>query len=146
MDLKDTLRGDMLQAQKRGDHERVGVLRYLLSHVQNKEIEKRGAGVPLTDDDVVDVLRRESKKRNDAIALYTQGKRIDLADKESRELALIKGYLPASMDRAEVERVVEAIIKSGATDFGMVMRETMKQLKGKAEGALVSEVVKSLLR
>jgi len=147
MDLKARLQSDTTVAQKSGDARRLDTLRFLLAQLHNREIEKRGAGKEptLTDGEVQEVLQREAKKRREAIELFTRGGRTDLRDREAGELKLIETYLPAAMNREEIAAVVDRIVAGGLTDFNTVIREAMKQLKGKAEGSLVSEIIRAKL-
>ena len=126
---------------------RAGVLRFLIAQVHNREIEKHGAGKgsELTDEETIEVLGREAKKRREALELFRKGGRADLAEKEERELRVVEGYLPAQLSREELERIVEDALKQGAGDFNSVMREVMKQAKGRADGRLVGELVKKKL-
>ncbi len=137
---------------KAGNSEKAGVLRMLVAAVKNKEIEKRGKGGEpiLTNDEIVDVLSREAKKRRESIEVYKQGGREELAQKESAELAIIQQYLPEQLSEQEIEKIIdEAIAKTGANsigDLGKVMGEVTKQIRGKADGKLVSEIVKRKLQ
>jgi uncharacterized protein YqeY len=146
MSLEERMREDLVTAQKAGEQMRVDTLRFLLAQVANRAIEKRGKGnaAPLTDDEVTDVLQKETKKRREAIEMFTKGGRADLAGKEEKELAVVQAYLPATMSEAEIEKIVGAIAKKGG-DFKTVMKAAMAELKGKADGKLVSEAVKKAL-
>ena len=143
MSLLEKVKGDATGALKQGSRERADVLRYLLAQIHNREIELRGK--PIGDPDVLDVFAKEAKRRREAIELFKKGGRADLVKKEEGELAIIMEYLPAQLDRAAVEQVVDRLIKGGASDFNAVMREAMKELKGKADGTLVGDVVKAKL-
>lgn len=149
--LKEKISSDLKESLKTGDSFRSGVLRMIISVFQNKEIEKRGAGKPaeLTEEEVVEILIREAKKRKEAAEIYAKGGRDDLSQKEIREIELIKKYLPEQLSEQEIEKIVKATIeKIGAKDikeFGRAMAEAMKELKGKADAKLVSDMVKKLL-
>ncbi len=145
--LLEKLTADLHQAQKANLSDRLSVLRMLLAQVKNREIEKRGktGESTLEDTEVEEVLRREAKKRKEAAELFHKGGREDLADKEMKELATIETYLPAQMSEAEIEAVVASVRASGAGDFASIMREAMKQLKGKADGATVQQIIKKQL-
>lgn len=139
---------DMKAAMKSGDAFALGILRMAIAAVNTKSIEKRGKGLPpeMSDDEVMDVLAKEAKRREDAAAQFTEGGRPELAEAELKEREFLSQYLPAQMSRAEVVAAVEAIIASAsAKDFPMVMKEAMAQLKGRADGKLVGEVVKEKL-
>jgi len=149
--LHSNITDDLKIAMKSGQGFELGVLRMLSAALHNKEIEKKGKGLKtdLSDDETIEVLTREAKKRKEAAELYLKGNRIDLAEKEKTELKIIKKYLPEQMATDEIEKIVKAAIeKTGAKDvkeFGKVMAEAMKDLKGKADASSVSEIVKKLL-
>jgi len=157
--LKDDLNEDLVQALKSKDELKTGTLRLILSALHNLEIEKRGktgprAGgasrdVPLTDEDVLDVLKREARKRKEAMELYRKGNRADLAGREEAELKIIGSYLPPEMSEEEVRKVVGEVVgrvkPGGPTDFGRTMGEAMRVLKGKADAGLVFKLVKEFL-
>lgn len=132
---------------KSGDSKSVGLLRFLISQIKNKEIEKRSAGkeTALSDDEILELFKKEAKKRKEAIALFEQGGRKDLADKEKEEVAMIEKYLPAEMSKEDVRKAVSEIKSAGASEFATLMKEAMARLKGRADGKLVSEVVKEEL-
>lgn len=148
MSLHEKINSDLRIAMKDSNVFELGVLRMLTSALHNKEIEKKGKGqeTDLSDDEVIEILTREAKKRKEAAELYTKGNRNDLAEKELKELAFIKKYLPAQLGTEEIEKIVKAAIAStGANsvkEFGKVMAEAMKELKGKADAGAVSEIVK----
>jgi hypothetical protein len=141
---------DYIQAMKARDSLRIGVLSYIKSVIKYREIENREKEKELTDDDVIDVISKEVKKREEAIEMYRQGRREDLAHKEEEELKVLKEYLPAQMPEEEIRKtVVQIIEKLGATgskDFGKVMKEAMIEIKGKANGALIKKIVEESLK
>jgi len=140
------LNEDVKAALKAGIPLKVSTLRMLLAAIHNREIEKRSKNKDeLTDEEVVDILRKEVKKRKEAMEIYGKANRADLKDKEEAELKIIESYLPPEMAYEEIEKVVRNIISSGEKDFGRVMKEAMKQLTGRVEAGRVSEVVKSSL-
>jgi len=149
--LHQKISDNLKEAMKAGQEFEVGVLRMLLSSLHNKEIEKKGKGLEptLSDDEVIEVLSREAKKRKEAIEAYKKGNRTDLAQKETKELEIIEKYLPEQLSEEEVEKIIIAAIKKiGAVtvkDFGKVMGEAMKELKGKADASLVSEIARKRL-
>lgn len=149
--LKEKISSDLKESLKAGDSFRSGVLRMIISAFQNKEIEKRSGGKPaeLTEEEAMEILIREAKKRKEATEIYSKGGRDDLSQKEIQEIELIKKYLPEQLSEQEIEKIVKATIeKIGAKDvkeFGRIMAEAMKELKGKADAKLTSEIVKKLL-
>lgn len=146
--LKEKIATDIKSAMKNADEKTVGVLRLVASALHNKEIDKKGKGGPefLTEEEVIQTLMTEAKKCKEAIEIFTKGNRPDLADKEKAELAIIQKYLPAQMNREEVEKLVGAILsKVAVKEIGPAMKEVMKELRGKADSGLVSEIVKANL-
>lgn len=146
MDLKHKLTEDLKSAMKSADQVTVGVLRLLLSALQNKEIEKRARNVELTDEDVSRVILSEAKKRKDSIDIFHQGGREDLVLKEKEELAIIEKYLPEQLSVEEIEKVVDRVLSAlPKKDFGAAMKEATRELRGKADSRLVAEIIKKKL-
>ena len=143
MSVLDTLQADMKTAMKAGDAPRLSAIRMLISAVRYVSIDKPG----MTDEDVLDVLRREAKKRRESVAAYTTGNRPELAEQEQKELELIESYLPAQMDEGAVRAKVQEVLGAAHYDnFGMAMNAVMKELKGKAEGGVVSRIVREMYK
>lgn len=144
-DLKDQLKQSMLAK----DELRTSVIRFILSGVTYYEINKGGAGYEATDEDVLAVINKEVKQRKDSIDQFEKAGRQDLADKEKAELGILESYLPEQMGEDEVRRLVEeAVSSTGASspsDMGKVMGALMPKVKGKADGTLVSRLVKEAL-
>lgn len=142
MSLSETLQQDMKDAMRDGDVLRRDTLRMALAAVQNAAKDKREA---LTDEETQAVLTREVKKRRESITAYEGAGRSDLADREQAEIDVLTPYLPEQLSEAEVEALVrQAVDRSGATsqrDMGKVMGMLMPQLKGKADGKMVSDLV-----
>ncbi|MBI5045089.1 MAG: GatB/YqeY domain-containing protein [Candidatus Levybacteria bacterium] len=143
--LQDELKKSMLARSA----EKTSVLRMILSAVNYYEINKGGAGYEATEEDVMNVIQTQAKQRRDSIEQFVAGNREDLADKERKELELIQQYLPKQMPESDVETlVIEAIKQTAAStpqDMGKVMAFLMPQTKGKADGSLVSMLVKKHL-
>lgn len=136
----------MRQAQKSGDKSRVSVLRLVVSGIKYAEIDK---GAQLDDVGVVEVLSREVKQHRESIAEFVKGNRQDLVQKNEEELAILMEYMPQQMNRDEIaamaKQVVEQVGARGPADKGKVMGQLMPQLKGKADGKEVNEVVTEIL-
>ncbi|MEK7147052.1 MAG: GatB/YqeY domain-containing protein [Patescibacteria group bacterium] len=151
MDLKTKLADDLKSGLKSRQSFNVGVIRLLLAALHNRSIEKRGKGqaVELSPEEILEVLSREAKKRKEAADIFSKAGRRDLAEKESKELEIIKFYLPEQASPELIEKIArEAIQKTGAKeakDFGRVMGEALKSLKGKADAGVVSATVKKIL-
>ena len=144
--LLEKLNQDLKEAMKSGNADKVGVLRMLSSALKNRAIEK-GKDAVLTDDETMQVLTREAKKRKESIEAFEKGGRPDLAEKEKAELGLIEAYLPKQMSREEVVAAVEKVLAGLAdkSNQGLVMKAVMQELKGKADGKMISGVVKEKL-
>ncbi|MFH1162162.1 MAG: GatB/YqeY domain-containing protein [Candidatus Jorgensenbacteria bacterium] len=151
MTLHETIAGDARDATKRQEELRLTTLRMLLSAIHNREIEKHGKGetAPLTDDEVREVVRREAKKRKEAIVLYEQGSRAELAEKEKQELAILAAYLPPELSLEELKDIVCPIVEkakeAGVHEFGKVMGQVMAAVKGKADAKAVRALVEEFL-
>ncbi len=146
MSLQDRLMAEMQNAMRAGDVVRRDTIRLLRAAIRNREIElQRDA----TDEDVLEVIARQVKQRNESIALFHQGGREDLVAAEEAQKAILEEYLPRQLAQSEIEQVVREIVAElRATDMrqmGAVMREAMSRLKGQADGSLVNEVVREIL-
>jgi hypothetical protein len=146
--LRERLNDDMrtaLKAREAGKA-RLSVLRVALAAVKNREIELRRE---LTDEEVVDVLAREVRSRQDVLPDYERGGRGDLVEKMREEIVWLQEYLPQQVSPEEIEQAVKAqIAATGATgmrDIGKVMGPVMQALRGRADGRLVQETAKRLL-
>jgi uncharacterized protein YqeY len=146
MTVQEKIATDLIQAQKRGDKARVSALRLVRAGVKNAEIAKRAS---LDDAGVIDIISREVRQHRESITEFTKGKRQDLVDKEEAELAALLEYLPRQISREEISeaarKVIEQMEARGPGDKGKVMSQLMPQLKGKADGREVSDVVSELL-
>ena len=161
MSLKEKIQSDIKEAMKTRENEKVGVLRMLQSEIKNAEIAKRtklsksnGADdieqkSQLSDEEIIEVISRETKKRKDAIELYEKGGRKELAEKEKKEAEILSAYMPEQMSEEEIKKLVETTIKetgaSNIKEMGKVMGALKLEIKGKADGAMVSRIVKELL-
>ncbi len=147
--LKDQIQNDLKQAMIAKDEQSLSVIRMLKSAIQYFEIQKGGAGYEATDEDIIEVIGREIKKRRESIELYEKGNRPELAEKENQELAFLQTYLPEQLSEEEVAKLVdEAITQTGATemkDMGKVMGLLMPKVKGKADNSFVSSLVRERL-
>lgn len=147
MTLTEKINEDLKTAMKAGDKVRTETLRSIRAGVI--EFEKSGAGRAMTDEDGMKILMSAAKKRREAIELYDQNNRPELAEKERAELAVITDYLPKQMSKEEIQaRIKEVISQTGAAgpqDTNKVIPVLMKEMKGKADGKLVQELVKEQL-
>lgn len=144
--LQQKLIQDLKEAMKSGNADKVGVLRMLNAALHNQVIAK-GKDAVLTNEEVMRVLLREAKKRKESVEAFQKGGRPELAEKERAELVLLEVYLPKQMSREEVAAAVEKVLAGLAdkSNQGLVMKAVMAELKGKADGKMISEVVKEKL-
>ncbi len=149
MSLKEQISEDIKKAMKTGDKTRLETLRTLRAVLMEREIEKRGSGQPVSQDDEVSVLTSAAKRRRESIEQFQAGGRPELAAQEGLELAIIQEYLPQQLSTEEIGKIIEEAVSqtgaSSASDFGRVMPLVMKQLKGKADGKLIQDLVKKKL-
>ena len=162
--LKEKILQNLNTALKEKKELEVSVLRMLLAAVQNRESEKRTKlwkekadrsseelekESKLTDEEVIEAISSEAKKRKESIEGFQKGKREDLVEKEKKELEILESYLPEQLSEEEIKKLVEeAVSKVGAKemrDMGKVMQELMPKVKGRADGALVSKIAKESL-
>jgi len=141
---------DLKKAMLGKEEETVAALRLLISALHNKEISLRKKGkAELANEQVVECLKSEVKKRKDSIIAYQQGQRQDLVQKEEKEIEILEKYLPKQMGDKEIEKVVKEVIKSiseaSLKNFGQVMGLAMTKVKGRVDGSKVSEIVKKIL-
>jgi uncharacterized protein YqeY len=164
MFLKEKIEQNLNSALKERKAIETSVLRMLLAVILNKEKEKRykltkekpelkeeelKKESQLTDEEIIEIISSETKKRKDAVLEFEKGKRIDLAEKEKKEIEILQKYLPEQLSKEKIKKLAaESIKKTQAKeqkDIGKVMTELMPQIKGKADGGLVSKIVKELL-
>ena len=152
MTIKEKITTDMKTAMKSGDKTRLGVLRMLRSKIQEAEVQERakeGVDYSLDDDRTIHVIASYAKQRRESIESYRQGGRDDLVAKEEAELAAIQEYLPEQLSEEEIRKIVaDAIAESSASsikDMGAVMKLLMPQVKGRADGKQVNEIVREML-
>ncbi|MCL5102591.1 MAG: GatB/YqeY domain-containing protein [Armatimonadetes bacterium] len=147
MSISDRLQEDMKLAQKSRDALRLSTIRMIRSSVSYARINK---GSDLTDDEVLDVISREAKRRRETIDAAEKGGRSDIADRENAELEILQEYLPKQLDESEVEAMAREIAAEvGAVDMkdrGKVMGPLMQKIRGRADGKLASLVVEKILR
>jgi hypothetical protein len=143
--LKERIEQDLKQALKSREQARASILRLLLAEIHNQEIAKK----KLTEDDILAVLGQSVKKHQDSITQFRAGSREDLATREEEELKIIKSYLPKPLTTEELKRIISEVVSQekpeGMQDFGRVMQKLMPQVKGRADGKTVSELLKEEL-
>jgi uncharacterized protein YqeY len=148
--LREDINNALKDAMKAGDARRVSTLRLVNSSIKNADIEARGQGKPpLTDEDILSVLQKMIKQRQESAELYEKGNRPDLVTQEREEIAIISGYLPKQMTDQEINDTIASLVKEvGATamkDMGKVMAAIKERYAGKLDVAKASAAVKKLL-
>jgi uncharacterized protein YqeY len=148
MGLKEKLQADLTDAIRSRNEVVSGTVRMLLAAITNEEVAGKAAKI-LTDAEIITVLSREAKKRREAVEAYTQAKRDDLAGKEKAEAAVIANYLPEQLSEDEIKKlIVDAIAETdakGPAGMGLVMKVLQPKIAGKADGGVVSGLVKAAL-
>ena len=146
MDLKQHLGEDLKTGLRSGDKLKVSVIRLLTALIKNREVEKRG---PLTDAEVIQAISSSCKQRQESIEQFRQGGRQDLVDKELAELAILQSYLPSPLTSEELQvMVLEAVREVQAAspkEMGKVMAVLMPKITGRADGKVVSTLVREAL-
>ncbi|MFA5178454.1 MAG: GatB/YqeY domain-containing protein [Candidatus Paceibacterota bacterium] len=163
MKIED-IKKDLMEAQKAQNEIAVSVLRMLLSSIINKQKDKRlyiaahesdltqvdlDRREKLDDNEILEVIIAEAKKRRDSIFSFEEGSRPDLVEREQKELDFLKKYLPVELTEAEIRKIVEDVIAkletTGQKNIGLVMKEVIPQTKGRADGYLVGKIVKEMI-
>ena len=148
MGLKEKLQSDLTDAIRSQDAVKSGTIRMLLAAITNEEVAGKSAKV-LSDAEVITVLSREAKKRREAVEAYTNAKRDDLANKEKEEAAVIAHYLPEQLSEADIKKLIADAIDetnaAGPAGMGLVMKVLQPKIAGKADGGVVSSLVKAAL-
>ena len=144
--LKQKLMEDLKQALRNEDKVRRSVIRLVMSAIKNTEISQQA---DLTDPDILGIIAKEVKQRRESIEAFKQGNRQDLVAQEEAEMAVLEEYLPQQMTRdeiiAEARRVIAEVGAQGPGDKGKVMPKLIPQLKGRADGREINEIVTELL-
>lgn len=146
MSLLNRLTEELKEALRAGNHIKLSVIRLLKSSIKNREIEKMA---PLTDEEIIDIIMTALKQRRESIEQFQKGGREDLVQKEKSELEILQTFLPQQLSEEELVGEIQAVIRevgaSSPKDMGKVMKILMIRLKGRAEGAKVSSLVKELM-
>ena len=160
--LKEQIQNDIKEAMKSGNSAKRMALGMVMSTIKNKELEKRSKLSKtendvtkldeiskLSDEEIIDVVSSEIKKRRDSIVSYQSGGRPELAEKENEEIGFISIYMPEQLSedavREEIKKIIAEVGASSIKDMGKVIGAVMAKIKGKADGQLVSQIVKELL-
>jgi uncharacterized protein YqeY len=148
MSIKETLKADLTEAIRSSDKVVSGTIRMVLTAITNEEVAGKEARI-LTDDEIITVLSREAKKRREAAEEFAKAGRSDKAADEKAEGEVIAKYLPAQLSEDDIKKLIAAAIAStgaaGPADMGKVMGAIKPQIAGKADGSVVSSLVKAAL-
>jgi uncharacterized protein YqeY len=134
---------DLNTARRAQDKIRTLLFGTVISAVKNRELE---LGRALTDEDVVEVIRKSIKTRRESVDQYGKAGRQDLADKEQAEIAVLEPFLPAAIDPEEIRRAVREVMAGGNRDLGKVMGQVMPRFKGRADGKVINQIVREELQ
>lgn len=150
MSLKEQILSDLKESLKSGDSFRRDVLRLLTGAIKNSEIEKKKKEDGLSDQEIIEVIKKSVKQRKDSIEQYEKGGRPELADKEAKEMEIISVYLPAQMSedqiREEIKKIIAELGEISPKDFGKIMGLSVKEIGSQADGKLIKKVVEELLK
>lgn len=149
MTLTERIDSDLKDAMRNKEAQKLGVLRMLKAAVKNAAIEKGGADAQMNDTDVVQVIRKQAKQRQDSIESFDKGGRSELAAKEKEELSILQTYLPQQMSAEELSDVVRAMIlevnASSKAQMGMVMKALLQKIGDRVDGKTLSQEVQRQL-
>ena len=151
MDLRDQLMDDLKEAMRQRDERRKTTIRSVIAAIKKAETELDSSGkrVSLDDEDILAVIAKQAKQRQESIAEYQRGGREDLVAEEEAELAILQTYLPQQLTREEIEtearQVIAEVGAESPRDMGKVMKPLMARLRGRADGKEVNQVVRELL-
>lgn len=145
MAILQTIEQDFKTALKDKLALQLSVLRMLKSAIKNQAINDKTPEAELSEAVILAVIRKELKKRQDSIASFESGNRLDLAEQEKAEAAILSQYAPAQMSAQDIEKIVDEIVATGLTNFGQIMKEVMQKTQGQADGQVVQAMVKAKL-
>ena len=145
--LEEKILNDYKEAMKARDMLKSSILSFLRADMMNVAMAKKKA--KLDDSEVIAVIKKQIKQHQDSVDQFTKGNRLDMAEKETKELEILKTYLPPELPPDEIKKIIEEIVSAlGAQemkDMGRVMKEVTEKIAGQAEGKLVSDLVKERL-
>lgn len=147
MSLQQKINDNLKNALRNKDKENLSILRMLNSAIKNEQIKN---GKELSDNEIINVISKQAKQRQDSIEQYKVGNRNDLAEKEQKELDILKVYLPQQINQNELEKIIEETLAEtnaqGPQDMGKVMSKLMPKIQGIADGKLASKLVSEKLK
>lgn len=140
------LQQDLIAAMKAGDKARVDTLRFLIAAIKRFEIDAYppASDKSLTDDDVIKIIQKQVKTHRESVEAFQKAGRVELVDKENKELEILRSYVPKEMNDEEIKAIVERVKTQGISNFGQAMGMVMKEVAGKADGNRVAKFVKEI--
>ncbi len=149
--LKEQITEEIKKTMKAKNSSRLEVLRFLLSQIKNKEITLRP--IPITDQDIISVIQKQAKQRQEGIEQFQSGGRKDLAEKEQKELMILKEFLPQPLTENELKKIINNVIASLKNDdklpdqrlMGQTIKEVIAQVQGRADSKTISRLVQATL-
>lgn len=141
-DLLETLRAEQVAARKAGDKDRTLLLGTVLAALKNRELESSS---PLNDQQVIEVLRKQIKQREDSVEQYTAAQRPELAAREQAEIEILRTWLPPELDPELIRAAARAAVADGASDLGKLMGKLMAEFRGRADGKLINQIAREAL-
>ncbi len=149
MDIKERIQNELKESLRAGDKVKISVLRQVLAAFHNLEIEKKSKEQEIGEADILVILKKEAKRRTEAIELFSKGERQDLVEQETQELKILQEYLPQQLSDSEIEKIIDEMLQRektvSAKDFGRLMGILMKEFSGRAEPTKVIEILKNKL-
>ncbi len=145
--LLDEIKTEINASLKKGDSARVETLRFLLAAVRNEAINKyQAAGESkVTDEDVLSVIKKQVKTHHESIEAFARGNRPELAAKEKAQLDILETYLPKQLSDEELKKILDPVVSSGETNFGLLMKQAMAAVGGRADGGRVAGLLKQMM-
>jgi uncharacterized protein len=147
--MREIFSSELKAAMKGGEKRRVGTIRMIMAALKDKEIEARGQGKTVSDEDILALLQKMTKSRKESQEIYEKAGRMDLATQESEEIAIIRGFLPQQLSEAEVAQAIDAVIAetnaSSIKDMGKVVGALKRTYAGRMDFAKASALVKRML-
>jgi len=144
--LKEKLNEDLKKYMKEKNTLALNTVRLVIAEIKNKEVEKNSE---ITDEEILQIIRKQIKMREDSIQQFRSANREDLAEKEAQELEILKSYLPEDLTDEELEKIIQETIKelnaSSKKDFGRVIKEVIKKVQGRADSKKISELISKKL-
>lgn len=148
MNILEQIEKDLKEALLKKEKIKISCLKLLLAAIHNKEIELRGQKKKLEETTIIETIKKEARKRKEAILIYEKTARSDLLNQEKEELQILEKYLPPELSDEEIEKIIKEkiVLLNNELNFGKIMAEVVKETKGRADGKRVADLVKKELQ